>query len=493
VALKVLRGDVVDDESFLVRFRREAQAIAALRHPNIVQVFDFDVQDDVNGLGITFMVMELLEGDTLKARLNDYRTRDEPMPLGEIVRILLDILDGLSYAHSESMIHRDIKPANIMLTKRGQAVITDFGIAQIVGGTQHTASGILMGTLNYMAPEQGLEGKSDVRSDLYSLGIVFYELLTQQTPFDADTPLAILMKHLNDPLPMPHNVTTAIPTPLEGVLLKALAKEPEARFQTADEMAQALHQAAIEAELEIPETISLPLSFTTDEDPSESVAVFSGSIRGKIQDVGFTDDDTQMTSEGLLLDEIRAAQPVVAPPKPLQRGGFLRLPRLAHLSKRLYPLTRIEPINETEEKLRSFLRIPIVPLALIPLNLVLVLFAGITGLWDVYEQGWPAQILFASLIFPALMVKNDKFSYLIPNGILMGMATLLGYYAISDNWDDWEFLWPLVPLIVLSSVFGSLYLRREMSQTGLARTIGYLTARYAVIVGFLIMILSIPL
>jgi serine/threonine-protein kinase len=165
VAIKVLRSDLVDDEEFLARFRREAQAVAALRHPNIVQVYDFDVED-----GVSYMVMELLEGDTLKARLNDYRVRDEGMPWGDSVRITLDVLDGLAYANSEGMTHRDIKPANILLTRRGQAVITDFGIAQIVGATQHTAAGALMGTLNYIAPEQGLEGQSDARSDIYSLG-----------------------------------------------------------------------------------------------------------------------------------------------------------------------------------------------------------------------------------------------------------------------------------------------------------------------------------
>jgi serine/threonine protein kinase len=169
VAIKVLRSDLVDDEEFLARFRREAQAVAALRHPNIIQVYDFDVQDS-----LTYMVMELLEGDTLKARLNDYRVRDEQMPYGDVVHILLDALDGLAYAHSEGMIHRDVKPANIMLTRHGQAVVTDFGIAQMVGSTQLTAAGALMGTLNYIAPEQGLEGRSDARSDIYSLGIVLY-------------------------------------------------------------------------------------------------------------------------------------------------------------------------------------------------------------------------------------------------------------------------------------------------------------------------------
>ena len=201
VALKVLRSDLVDDEEFLTRFRREARAVAALRHPNIVQVFDSDVEGE-----IYYIVLELLEGDTLKTRLNDYRVRGERMPLGEMVRILLDVLDGLAYAHGEGMVHRDIKPANILLTRRGEAVVTDFGIAQMVGSTRHTASGAMMGTLNYMAPEQGLQGQSDVRSDVYSLGIVFYEMLTQRVPFDADTPLAVLMKHLNDPLPLPRKI-----------------------------------------------------------------------------------------------------------------------------------------------------------------------------------------------------------------------------------------------------------------------------------------------
>ena len=166
VAIKVLRSDLVEEDEFLSRFRREAQAVANMRHANVIQVFDFDVQDD-----IYYMVMELLEGDTLKTRMSEYRARGERMPYPELLRIMLDILAGLEYAHSEGIIHRDIKPGNMMLTSRGQAVLTDFGIAQIIGGTQYTVSGALMGTLAYMAPEQGLEGRTDVKSDLYSLGL----------------------------------------------------------------------------------------------------------------------------------------------------------------------------------------------------------------------------------------------------------------------------------------------------------------------------------
>ena len=198
VAIKVMRPDLVEDGEFLARFQREARAVAALRHPNIIQVYDFDVQDD-----IYYMVMELMEGDTLKARLTDYRVQGERMAWGEMVRIILDVLDGLAYAHSERIIHRDLKPANILLTRRGEAVIGDFGITHIIGGTRRTERGALIGTLEYMAPEQGLSGRCDAYSDIYSLGVVFYEMLTQRTPFDADTPLAVLMKHINDPLPLP--------------------------------------------------------------------------------------------------------------------------------------------------------------------------------------------------------------------------------------------------------------------------------------------------
>jgi tRNA A-37 threonylcarbamoyl transferase component Bud32 len=341
VAVKVLRSDLVEDVEFLSRFRREARAVAALRHPNIVQVFDFDVHGD-----IYYMVMELLEGDTLKTRLNDYRARGESMPPGEVVRILLDVLDGLAYAHSEGMIHRDIKPANILLTRRGQAVVADFGIAQIVGGTQYTVSGALMGTLNYMAPEQGLESHSDVRSDIYSLGIVYYEMLTQRTPFDADTPLAILMKHLNDPLPLPRQVAPAIPEPFERVVLKALAKRPEERYQSAAEMAEALRQAAEAAGVDLPARISLPLSFTTAQAPAESVAVLSGTAREKIADAGFAADDTDGTL-GRRLAEERAAQAQPNAEMEELRSALGALGRLV-ASKTAYGLRRAVAAVEQE-------------------------------------------------------------------------------------------------------------------------------------------------
>jgi serine/threonine-protein kinase len=301
VAIKVLRSDLVDDPTFLSRFRQEAQSVAALRHANIIQVFDFDVEDE-----LYYMVMELLDGDSLHTRLNDYRIRGSQMPYGEMVRILLDVLAGLAYAHAEGMIHRDLKPANILLTKKGQAVLADFGIAQIIGSTQHTVSGALLGTLNYMAPEQGLQGICDARSDLYAMGIVFYEMLTQQPPYNADTPLAILMKHVNDPLPIPHQIDPNIPLALEKVVLKALAKDPNDRYQTAVEMADALRESVEAADIDVPPRVSLPLSFSTVRAPAESVAVVSGTARGQFIGAEFAAEETDASLGPKLEAELAA-------------------------------------------------------------------------------------------------------------------------------------------------------------------------------------------
>ena len=240
VAIKVLRSDLVEEEEFLARFRREAKAVAALRHPHIVQVFDFDVEDD-----LYYMVMELLEGDTLKAYLNSYRTRGENMPLGEMVRTLLDVLDGLAYAHGEGIVHRDIKPANVLLTRRGQAVLTDFGIAQIVGTTRYTMSGALMGTLNYMAPEQiRSAGEVDGRADTYALGVVAYQLLTGQLPFAADNPGAMMLAHLQLPAPDPRELAPETPSKIARAILRALAKDPQERFDTSSAFAAEFNLAS---------------------------------------------------------------------------------------------------------------------------------------------------------------------------------------------------------------------------------------------------------
>lgn len=316
VAIKVLRSDLVGEHEFLARFSREARAVAALRHPNIVQVFDFDVQDEYY-----YMVMELVEGDTLMARMTGYRSRGEMMPVKDIVSILTDVLNGLGYAHGEGVIHRDVKPANILLNRRGQAVITDFGIAQIIGGTNYTVSGALMGTLHYMAPEQGMGTNVDGRSDLYALGVVLYEILTGHPPFDADTPLAILMKHLNDPLPLPQEPERVIPAPFERVVLKALAKKPDERYQTAAEMTLDLQKAAAECGVEFAD-LSNNLQVMDKLEPvalkPDLPQVYSGDARQNLMDENFAADVTDMNLDQHLKQEIQ--QPASGNTESLPQG-----------------------------------------------------------------------------------------------------------------------------------------------------------------------------
>jgi len=461
VALKVLRSDLVEEKEFLVRFRHEAQAVAGLRHPNIVQVFDFDVQGD-----IYFMVMELLQGDTLKARLNDYRLRGEPMPRGEAVRVLLDVLDGLAYAHSEGMIHRDIKPANIMLTKRGQAVIGDFGIAQIVGTTRHTASGAMMGTLSYMAPEQGLEGRSDARSDLYSLGIVLYEMLTQHTPFDADTPLAVLMKHLNDPLPLPRKFDATIPEPFERIVLKALSKRPEERYQTAQEMAQALRQATEESGIELPERISLPLSFTTPAAPSESVIVLSGTAKEKITDSQFAKDDTN----GTLGEQLAAehAAHATAHAQPAASSAQASLPGLR--PRRVTILGALA--------------------LLIGCNSMAIMVSGMLGR-DFFGHGWPVELFLVGLLLCSIMAFTDLIWLLIPVGLVLGNGVILSYYALTGFWNHWAFLWPLEPLLVIGTIAATIWLAGLGDRNrGVARWLGWGLGLAAAMLGGLVSLIA---
>ncbi len=488
VAIKVMRSDLVDDPEFLARFQREARAIAALRHAHIVQVHDFDVHED-----IYYMVMELLEGDTLKARLGDYLRRGERMPFGEIARILLDALDGLEYAHNEGMIHRDIKPGNILLTKRGQAVLTDFGIAQIVGGTRYTVSGALMGTLNYMAPEQGLQGDCDARCDIYSLGIVLYEMLTQRVPFDADTPLAILMKHLNDPLPLPSEIDSEIPAPFERVVLKALAKQPEDRYATAAEMAQAVEAAAQEAGIALPDRISLPRSFSTVEAPSESIAVLSGTAREDFLDHPSSGDETDATLGQRLEEEkvIREAmvkvrgQAAAHPPVP-QRAQAVTVPNdvlapalgfmgtlvsaiSAAVSRAAPGIERFltaETKGRTAKALLSGIGI------IVGYNLFAVWISGLTGRWGLYSVGWPLELITASIGLCVIMYAVDTIWLLIPAGILLGNGLIFAYCKITGLWAHWAFLWPLEPILVGGSIWLTIRLARRKETRLLARPVG---------------------
>lgn len=234
VAVKVLHPFLADEEGFVTRFKREARIVATLRHPNIMQVYDFDYNE---ALDIYYMVMEFIDGPTLKTRLNEAQ-----LPLEETVRIGIAIADALDYAHQRGMVHRDVKPANIMFMQDGQPVLTDFGIAKMLTLSGLTASGAMVGTPAYMAPEVGMGRQGTAASDIYSLGVVLYQLLTGQLPFESDSPMGMVMQHINDTPPPIKKFVPSLPPGLDQVILKAMAKTPEARFMRAAEMAAALRQ-----------------------------------------------------------------------------------------------------------------------------------------------------------------------------------------------------------------------------------------------------------
>lgn len=247
VALKLMHAFLVDDKDFIARFEREAKNVAALRHPNIVQVYDFDV---INGM--PYMVMEFVEGPSLKGYLEDLAHQGQTLALDEAIRIISEVGEALAYAHQRGMIHRDVKPANVMMDITGRVILTDFGIAKIVTGPSYTATGATIGTPAYMSPEQGLGRAGDHRADIYSLGVMLYQLVTGQLPYDADTPLAVMLKHVNDPLPIPRSVKPDLPEGVERIILKSMAKSAEERFATVNDMLAALKNLDAAANLTLP-------------------------------------------------------------------------------------------------------------------------------------------------------------------------------------------------------------------------------------------------
>ena len=238
VAIKVLHGLMAGEGDLVSRFEREATAVARLRHPNIVQVYDFEQEDDLH-----YMVMELIEGPTLKAVIEEHNAQGRPFSPHEAVPIVSALASALDYAHAQGMVHRDVKPANIMFTSDDQVVLADFGLARITGATRLTASDAVTGTPAYMSPEQGLGQRGDERSDIYALGVILYEMVTGHVPFEADTPWAMIVKHINDPLPSPSTLNPDLPETFDQVIAKATSKDPNARYQKAGEMAQALAEA----------------------------------------------------------------------------------------------------------------------------------------------------------------------------------------------------------------------------------------------------------
>ena len=234
VAVKVLKDEFTTDDEFVKRFNSEAQAAASLTHANIVSIYDVGNED-----GIYYIVMELVRGKTLKQIINE----EGALPWKWSVNIAGQIASALEMAHKNNIVHRDIKPHNIIITEDGVAKVTDFGIAKAVSNSTITAFGTTIGSVHYFSPEQAKGGYTDAKSDIYSLGVVMYEMLTGKVPFDADTSVSVALKHMQeDPVP-PMEINPNIPKAVNDIILKAMQKEPMARYQTATAMIRDLAQA----------------------------------------------------------------------------------------------------------------------------------------------------------------------------------------------------------------------------------------------------------
>lgn len=248
VAIKVLADQYAKDPQFVKRFAGEARAVAALEHPNILAVYDFGSQD-----GMLYMVMRMIDGGTLAERIYS----DPPLTYAEIVRIIDGVAAALDYAHARGIIHRDVKPSNVMIDQHGSVLLTDFGLAKEVdtsAKSRLTQTGTVVGTATYMSPEQAADEPLDGRSDVYSLGVMLFEMLVGFPPFDAENMVAIALKHINEPTPSLREINPEIPESFERVVFKSMEKWADDRYQTAADLShdlqEALHQMDTQTQIQ---------------------------------------------------------------------------------------------------------------------------------------------------------------------------------------------------------------------------------------------------
>jgi hypothetical protein len=290
-----------------------------------------------------------------------------------------------------------------------------------------------------------------VRSDIYSLGIAYFEALTGSVPFDADTPLAILMKHINDPLPLPRNFDPVIPEPFERLALKALAKHADDRFQSSAAMAEALTGAAQEAGIQIPETITLPHVGVSSSTRPAAAVVFSGPGRQQIPDAGFAFGDTDITTGRNF--------------HPSQTGTINLYAKTRALFTPPAGLTEVRPQNVTRMLLSSVAGIVLA-------NMLMLWVSGIFG-WTVFGHIWPMELVVVGVLLISLMVSLPSPWLLIPGGIVLGNGFLFSYFALSGWWHKWTFLWPLEPLLIAGCIIAPFLLKqRGIGGLWLTRRIG---------------------
>ncbi len=282
VAIKVMKSEFSEDKTFVSKFRAEAQSVAGFTHPNIVNVYDVGDEN-----GIYYIVMELVEGITLKK----YIEKRGRIPFKEAVSIAIQVANGLDAAHKHNIVHRDIKPQNIIISKEGKVKVTDFGIAKVASSSTINSSST-MGSVHYISPEQARGGYSDARSDLYSLGITIFEMLTGTVPFDGDSTVAVAVQHIQDEIPAPSTVTDDIPLSIDRIVLKLTQKKPDRRYQTATELITDLKKSLVMPDTDF--VVMAPLYGTSG---SASQVMPANNNPVKDEDDNLSDDDLLDDSE----------------------------------------------------------------------------------------------------------------------------------------------------------------------------------------------------
>lgn len=290
VAIKVLRGDLSNDEKFIRRFKREALSVSNLSHPNIVEVYDVGEED-----GNYYIVMEYIEGKTLKQLLQ----KRGALTLTEVIDIMSQLTDGLAHAHEAYIIHRDIKPQNIMIEDNGRIKITDFGIAMALNSTQLTQTNSVMGSVHYLPPEQANGKGSTVKSDIYSLGILMYELLTGSVPFKGDTAVEIALKHMKEKIPSVRKQNPTIPQSVENIILKATAKNLKNRYDSVREMYNDL-QTALERDNEKRLVYEYP---ENDLEETKVIAPIPKEPKKPVVDKPLDKEETTETDDSILKEK----------------------------------------------------------------------------------------------------------------------------------------------------------------------------------------------